>query len=153
MKTTQAINLTEGTERITKNNRDFMPGLGKRKWGSQFRKDHKGSIDSSSEPFAVSVPPQRALLIFNGESVCVSCSWLDRALGNIFWTICPGRSHLANPMPNEEYSRYKIQVLLIVILLLVFVFQFLYQSSTTLSRILVLVFYSGFIQKKITSGE
>lgn len=57
---TVTVELKVGTrshETITKNNRNFMVGLRERIWSSEFGQDDKCTIDSSSEPSAMSMPP------------------------------------------------------------------------------------------------
>lgn len=61
----------------------------------------EGTIDSGSEPSAMSMPPQCPFLVFYGVLVCVGTSRLDRALGHILGSVCPWRSQLTNPVPES----------------------------------------------------
>jgi hypothetical protein len=45
------------------------------------------------------MPPQCTFLVFHGKPVGVTPSWLDWALGYVFWSIRPWIPHLPYPMP------------------------------------------------------
>jgi hypothetical protein len=63
--------------------------------------DDESSIDSGSEPIGMSMPPQSTLLVYDCETVRVSCSRFDRTLGHISRPICPWISELSNSMPDR----------------------------------------------------
>lgn len=64
--------------------------------------DDEGSIDCSSKPSAMSMPPQGSFLILNGESVGVARPGLNRALSHVLRPVGPRRPHLANAVPNVQ---------------------------------------------------
>lgn len=74
---------------FTKKKRKFFLGHWEGVWRTQSRIDNKGSIYSGSKPFAVSMPPQSAFLVLDCEAVCVSGSWLDGTLCDVFRSVCP----------------------------------------------------------------
>lgn len=62
--------------------------------------DDQSTIDGSSKPRTVRMPPKRTLLSFNGEPVGVTSSRLNGTLRYKFWSIGPSCSHLPYSMPR-----------------------------------------------------
>lgn len=60
---------------VTEKNGSFSFGHEERVGRAQLRVDDESSIDSSSKPFAMSMPPQSTFLVYDGEPVCIAPSW------------------------------------------------------------------------------
>lgn len=87
---------------LTKKYRNLFDGLLEGVRNPKFGVNNEGSIDCSSKPSAVSMPPQGPFLILNGESVGVARPGLNRALSHVLRPVRPRRSHLANAVPNKQ---------------------------------------------------
>lgn len=95
---------------VTKKNGIFLRGRREGIWKAPFGMDVESSINSGSEPFTMSMPPQSTLLVYDCETVCVSCSRSDGTLSHITRTICPWISELSNSMPEWWNSIININV-------------------------------------------
>lgn len=61
--------------------------------------DHDCAMDGATEPRDVGMPEERALLLDQGKLVGERLAGLDRALGEVRWSIRPTRQPLPDPMP------------------------------------------------------
>ena len=75
------------------------PGKLKGISGSQPWQDNQGSIDSSSKPWTVCMPPEGPFLSSDGEFICVTSPWANWALCYKFRSIGPPCAELAHSMP------------------------------------------------------
>lgn len=86
-----------------------------RKWkrGARGWVDDECTVDGGSEPRAMSVPPQCPDLALDCETVRVTISGSDWALGHEFRTISPSSSHLPHTMPvfKKKKEKFLLQLL------------------------------------------
>lgn len=101
--------------KLTKNDGNINLGCREGIRGARFWKNNEGSIDRSSEPPAVGVPPQCALLILNLETVSVGSAGHDGALCHKFRTIGPRGPHLSYTVPSatiQQLGQVHVSVLI-----------------------------------------
>lgn len=90
---------------FTEKERDVAVGIWEWVRRTSRRKDEKWTVDSSSKPRTMSMPPKCTFLSLNCKPVSVAWSRSDWTLGHKFRSVSPTGSHLPHTVPVGSHTK------------------------------------------------